>query len=129
VSTQGTIDYTVNGHNEATFEDNPIYDKDGETSRPAPWYDCSGKQPGNYENPRDCTRFITCDAGLQPIEFDCGECSNRPEVCTPQNRLVYNATVDACLWPDQTECRTGGGEEEDDRIRRKWTLAYLQQLI
>jgi hypothetical protein len=76
----------------------------GDTSRPAPWYNCSGKQPGNYINPRDCTRFITCDAGLQAIEFDCGECSNRPEACTPQNRLVYNATVDQCLWADETEC-------------------------
>jgi len=87
----------------------------GDTSRPAPWYSCSGKQPGNYINPRDCTRFITCDAGLQAIEFDCGECSNRPEACTPQNRLIYNATVDACLWADETEC-VGGGDGEESTI-------------
>lgn len=86
--------------------------KEAATSRPAPWYNCSGKQPGNYINPRDCTRFITCDAGLQAIEFDCGECSNRPEACTPQNRLVYNATVDQCLWADETECI--GGEDSGE---------------
>jgi hypothetical protein len=129
VSTQGTIGYTINGHNEAAFEDNPVHDKNSDTSRPAPWYDCSGKQPGNYEHPYDCTRFITCDAGLVAIEFDCGECSNRPEACTPQNRLVYNVTVDMCLWADETECHIGGGEEKNDRSRRKWTLANLQQLI
>jgi len=81
-----------------------------DTSRPAPFYDCSGKQPGNYIHPNDCTRFIACDAGLKAIEFDCGECSNRPEVCNPQNRLTYNATLDACVWADETECVVSGGE-------------------
>jgi hypothetical protein len=148
-STKGTIGSIVHGHNEARFQDNPVTNaEEGDTSRPAPWYDCSGKQPGNYEHPRDCTRFITCDAGLQAIEFDCGECSNRPEACTPQNRLVYNVTVDQCLWADQTECHIPGGDDggddnddgddddddddgddKDDLSRRRWTLAKLQQYI
>jgi len=89
---------------------------EGDTSRPAPWYSCSGKQPGNYLHPYDCTRFIMCDAGLRAFEFDCGECSNRPEVCNPQNRLTYNATVDQCLWADETECHGGLVPTTEDPI-------------
>lgn len=82
----------------AVAQDHPI-------SRPAPWYDCTGMQPGNYINPRDCTSFIICDAGLQAIEHDCQKCFDYPsDACTPQGRFVYNATVDRCLPANETKC-------------------------
>lgn len=67
-----------------------------DTSRPAPWYDCSGKQPGNYVHPRDETRFITVDAGLQAIEFDCGSDEN-----SPTGRMIYDESLDACVPYDK----------------------------
>lgn len=69
-----------------------------------PWdgYDCSGKENGNYVHPTDCTRFVRCKNGVA-CERDCATCHIDPVRC-PEGRTVYNATVDACLWADETEC-------------------------
>jgi len=68
---------------------------------PIDWYDCKGQRDGNYLHPTDCTRFISCSGGIAS-QRDCGPC-NIPSRCR-DGRLVYNVTVDQCLWTDETEC-------------------------
>ncbi|ODM94422.1 hypothetical protein Ocin01_12259 [Orchesella cincta] len=67
---------------------------------PIDWYDCSGK-------PDDCTRFISCSGGIAS-QRDCATCTVDPVRC-PEGRTVYNATVDECLWADETECGADQG--------------------
>jgi hypothetical protein len=74
---------------------------------PIGWYDCSGKRDGNYVHPTDCTRFISCSGGVAS-QRDCANC-NQPGRCI-DGRTVYNATVDACLFADETRCENGNGE-------------------
>jgi len=69
---------------------------------PITWYDCSRKPDGNYEHPYDCTRFISCSGGIAS-ERDCANCNIDPVRC-PAGRTVYNVSVDACLWADETTC-------------------------
>ncbi|AYL33980.1 hypothetical protein [Streptomyces fungicidicus] len=66
-------------------------DEEAVTSRIAPWYDASAMMPGDYLHPRDPTRFITVDAGLQPIERDCPEDRN-----SPNNRMVWDDELKKC---------------------------------
>ena len=82
-----------------------------EHSYPAPWYDCSVREPGNYVDPRACFSFITCDAHLQAIRRLCPVCpaSLPDEVCLLGHQ-VYNATVDACLYANETRCETDDEE-------------------
>ncbi|WP_416483220.1 carbohydrate-binding module family 14 protein [Streptomyces sp. CL12] len=68
------------------------------TSRPAPWYDCTGKQPGDYPHPKDPTRFILCDASLRAIEFDCP-----PDENSPTGRMVYDATKNQAVPYNEAE--------------------------
>jgi len=75
---------------------------------PIDWYDCSGKQDGNYVHPNDCTRFISCSGSIAS-ERDCADC-HVDQVTCPEGRLVYNSTVDACLYADQTRCEGGGDD-------------------
>jgi len=67
-----------------------------------PWYNCAGKPDGNYEHPSDCTRFISCSGGIAS-QRDCANCNIDPVRC-PAGRTVYNVSVDACLWADETTC-------------------------
>jgi hypothetical protein len=77
---------------------------------PIDWYDCSGKEDGNYVHPTDCTRFISCSGGIAS-QRDCANCNVDPVRC-PEGRTVYNATVDACLWADETTCGSSGITED-----------------
>ena len=86
---------------------------ESDTSRKIDWLDCSGKPNGNYQHPHDCTRFITCVDGIA-WEHDCGSCENRPDNCTPEGRLVYSLEHDACMWPDEVECHSGGNWDEQE---------------
>ncbi|CAL8091916.1 unnamed protein product [Orchesella dallaii] len=70
---------------------------------PIGWYNCAGKPDGNYEHPSDCTRFISCSGGIAS-QRDCADCHIDAVRC-PEGRTVYNASVDACLWADETTCQ------------------------
>ncbi|CAL8091063.1 unnamed protein product [Orchesella dallaii] len=82
---------------------------------PIDWYDCTGKADGNYVHPTDCTRFISCSGNIAS-QRDCANCNVDPVRC-PEGRTVYNATVDQCLWADETTCGGGdGGQPSTERI-------------
>ena len=38
---------------------------------PVPWYDCSGKEDGNYPHPSDNTKFMSCVAQHYAYEQNC----------------------------------------------------------
>ncbi|MEV5583459.1 hypothetical protein AB0L39_33490 [Streptomyces parvus] len=73
-------------------------DEEAVTSRIAPWYDASDKMPGEYPHPLDPTRFITVDAGLQPIERDCPADPN-----SPNNRMVWDYKLEKCRPYDESK--------------------------
>ncbi|MFG3223912.1 chitin binding peritrophin-A domain-containing protein [Kitasatospora sp. NPDC048194] len=78
----------------------------GPAQRPAPWYSCSGKEVGNYADPRDPTRFITCDASGRAIEFDCP-----PDANSPTGRMIYDEATDRPVPYDEAEhAHLFGGE-------------------
>lgn len=94
-----------------------------QASRPASWYNCEGKQPGNYRHPKDVTRYITCDAGLQAIEFDCqspaeAEVARQPHGTYASNRIFYNETVDACVYYDDWDLRDEYVQRDDEYVKR-----------
>jgi len=89
----------------ATGEDHLPGHKDSE--QPVDWYDCSGKDLGNYNHPHDCTKFMTC-APAGAYERDCAACHVHPDNC-PEGRLHYNEPQDKCLWADEAGCSAGGG--------------------
>ncbi|CAL8091910.1 unnamed protein product [Orchesella dallaii] len=76
---------------------------------PIDWYNCAGKPDGNYEHPWDCTRFISCSGGIAS-QRDCANCDIDPVRC-PEGRTVYDPSVDACLWADQTTCSSSNSTQ------------------
>jgi hypothetical protein len=70
------------------------------------YYDCHGKQDGNYLHPLDCTRFITCSNG-RASDMACGDCDkNNVHGCAGLDYLVYDKGADQCEWPVDTQCDT-----------------------
>jgi len=74
------------------------------------YYDCSGKDNGNYIHPTDCTRFIKCSNG-HASDMACADCDLPSSQCLGQPYLVWDAGKDYCEWPALTECVTDPGSE------------------
>ncbi len=69
------------------------------------FYDCTGKQDGNYTHPFDCTRFISCVGGADAYERDCPICLIDSTNC-PKGRLHYQASTDSCQLDSVAGCVT-----------------------
>lgn len=61
------------------------------------WYDCSGKENGDYYHPTDCHKFITCSNG-NAAERDCPQCIVSPSKC-PSGRLVFDLPSELVFVP------------------------------
>jgi len=72
------------------------------------YYDCSGKENGNYIHPTDCTRFIIC-SNTHASDMACPDCDLPNSQCLGQPYLIWDAAKDRCEWPEGTECVTDPG--------------------
>lgn len=59
-------------------------------------FDCSDKDDGNYADPGNCTRFISCSDGIASFR-DCPMCQLAPVTC-PSGSTVYNETVESVYF-------------------------------
>jgi hypothetical protein len=69
------------------------------------FYDCTGKEDGNYIHPTDCTKFISCVDQTHAYERQCPECDPNPHEC-PNGYLHYDHPSDSCLYAYEAGCVT-----------------------